>query len=236
MDNRYQERREEIEAMFIPSNREPSEPENFLSPSNNFELSVEAYSRGPSTWEYSRGRVRRIADGKETADIKRNIGHFFHSWVQHSNGHEYLICGEDYQGQTVVNLTTGEKHVFFPDVGYGGGGFCWTAAWQSPDSTLLAVEGCYWACPYEVVFFDFAEPDLLPYKELLRVDGLDTCNGWLDENTFRMTLEIHVRKADSRPYNELSDNEQDEMDENDDLGTYVKRESLVTRAQILEEC
>ena len=177
--------------------------------------------------------MRRIGDDRVLADIKRNYGHFFHSWIQHSNGNEYLICGEDYQGQTVVNLTTGENKVFFPEAGYDGGGFCWAAVWQSPDSTLLAVEGCYWACPYEVVFFDFSKPDFLPYKELLRVDDLDICEGWLDENTFRMTKEIYVRKADNRPYQELSENQQGEIDGNVDLATYVKREELVTREQIL---
>lgn len=233
MNEKYQELRLEIEAMFKPQHLVPNEREELLSPSGNFVLAVDTYSKSAGTWSYSRGLVRRIGDDKVLADIKRNIDHFFHSWVQHSNGSEYLICGEDYQGQTVINLTTGKKNVFFPESGYEGGGFCWTAAWQSPDSTLLAVEGCYWACPYEVVFFDFTKPDSLPYKELLRVDDLDNCEGWLDGNIFRMTQDIHVRKSDNCSYEELSEAEQDEIDKNDDLGTYVKRERLVTREQIL---
>ncbi|QPJ61540.1 MAG: hypothetical protein G3M70_06415 [Candidatus Nitronauta litoralis] len=234
MDKRYQERRLDFEAIFKLSNLQTNERQELISPSGNFQLTIDIYSKGAATWEYSRGLVRRTGDNNVVADIKRNIDHFFHAWVQHSNGSEYLICGEDYQGQTVVNLTKGQKKDFFPESGYNGEGFCWVNAWQSPDSTLLAVEGCYWGCPYEVVFFDFKDPDLLPYKELLRVDDLDNSEGWINNDTFRMTQEVHVRAADKRPYKQLSEKEQDEMDENDELASYEKREVIVTREQILQ--
>lgn len=97
------------------------------------------------------------------------------------------------------------------------------------------MEGCFWACPYEVVFFDFTEPELLPYKEFLRADDLGRCHGWLDKDTFRMTQEIHVRKSDNRPYRELSENERAEIDKDYRLGAKVEREVLVTREQILRD-
>lgn len=128
MDKKYQERRVDIEAMFEPSHCHPNERRVIVSPSGNFRLTVDTYSRGPGTWSYSRGRVQRIRDGKEIADIKRNIGHFFHLWVEHSNGIEYLICGEDYQGQTIVNLTSGKENIYFSEAGYEGIAFCWADA------------------------------------------------------------------------------------------------------------
>ncbi len=234
MDKKYQERRKEFEAKFKPDNLKPDGRKELVSPSGNFQLTIDTYSRGADKWDYSRGRVRRTGDDTVLADIKRNDGRFFHSWVQHSNGHEYLICGEDYQGQTVVNLNTGQRNDFFPESGYTGGGFIWTGALPSPDSTLLAVDGCYWAHPYEVVFFDFTEPDSLPYKELFRVSDLDECEGWIDNNTFRMTQEIYSRKADKVPYDELSEKEQKEIDDNENLALYEYPEVLVTREQILQ--
>lgn len=146
-----------------------------------------------------------------------------------------MLCGEDYQGQTIINLTKGDTYTDFPESGHEGFGFCWTAAFPSPDSTIVAVDGCYWACPYEIVFFDFTKPEDLPYKEYLRVGDLVGCDGWLDNNSFRLTREIQIRKADGRPYDELSEAEQDELDQNDELGEYVEKEVIVTREQILRE-
>jgi len=145
-----------------------------------------------------------------------------------------LLCGEDYQGQTIVNLNSGETYNFFPESGHEGFGFCWTGVFPSPDSTVIAVDGCYWACPYEFVFFDFTQPEKLPYSEYLRVGDQISSDGWLDNDRFRLTREIQVRKSDGRPYDDLSDAEQDELDENDELSEYVKRELIVTREEILK--
>ncbi len=234
MERDYSHWRREIESRFARRNRNKSKREEIVSPSGNFRLTIDTYSTGPNTWTYTRGRVRRVGSRKVIADVKRNYGHFWYSWVQHSNGNEYLLCGEDYQGQTVINLTRETISNFFPDSGYDGHGFCWTAAYPSPDSTIIAVDGCYWACPYEVVFFDFSNPDELPYREYLRISDLMDCHGWLDASRFKLTREIEIRKADGRPYEELSEAEQDELDENADLTEHIQQEVIVTREQILK--
>ena len=36
--------------------------------------------------------------------------------------------------------------------------FIWTDVHYDPESNLLAVSGCYWACPYSVIVLDFSEP------------------------------------------------------------------------------
>lgn len=233
MEKDYSGRRRHIESQFKWHRRDRQKTRQSVSPSGNFELTIDTYSTGKTTWPYTRGIVRRARGGKVVADVKRNFSHFWHSWVQHANGNEYLLCGEDYQGQTIINLTTGDTQSYFPESGYGGGGFCWTAAYSSPDSTIVAVDGCYWACPYEIVFFDFANPEVLPYREYLRVGDIVDCAGWLDNDRFKLTREIQVRKSDGRPYEELSEPEQDELDEHDELGEYIKKEVIVTREEIL---
>jgi hypothetical protein len=233
MDNDYSQRRFEIESRFKWYRRDRQKTETSVSPSGNFQLAIDTYTTGENTWAYTRGRVYRAGGGKAIADVKRNYSHFWYSWIQHSNGNEYLLCGEDYQGQTIINLTRGDTCTYFPESGYEGRGFCWTAAFPSPDSTIVAVDGCYWACPYEIVFFDFSDPENLPYKEYLRVGDLFECDGWLDNDHFRLIREIQVRKEDGRPYNELSESEREELDSNEELTNFVEKELFVTREEIL---
>ena len=234
MERDYLHRRQEIESRFKWYHRDKSEREELVSPSGKFRLTIDSYSTGKNTWAYTRGRVRRVGSRKVIADVKRNYSHFWYSWIHHSNGNEYLLCGEDYQGQTIINLTRGTTNTFFPDSGHEGHGFCWTAAYASPDSKIIAVDGCYWACPYETVFFDFSNPDELPYREYLRVSDQIGCDGWLDDDNFKLTREIEVRKADGRPYEDLADDEQDELDENSDLSEHIEQDVIVTRQQILQ--
>lgn len=220
MDERYGEGRKRIEHFFIPENRVADSRELVVSPSGHYELEIWQYSTGPNTWKYSRGIVMRISDHKVVADVKRNFGHFWHAWVEHANGNEYLLCGEDYQGYSIVNLTKETYDVFFPESGYKGFGFCWGAVYPSPDSVVLAVDGCYWACPYDLVLYDFRNPEQLPYQELARVEGLNECVGWLDNDTFVLKREIEFRKSDGVPYEELTEAEKETLDNNQALVGY----------------
>lgn len=169
MDLKYIENRKAFEAHFSTYTEIEDSREEFLSPSSLYKLQVSAYGPGQQpAWRYSRGVVSRQSDGHIIADVKRNIGHFWHAWVEHPNGNEYLLCGEDYQGYSVVNLSSTSYQTYFPEEGHKGFGFCWTAVYPSPDKLTLAINGCYWGGPTEIVFYDFRTPDFLPYKELGR--------------------------------------------------------------------
>lgn len=220
MDKKYEEYRKKIEQYFLDRNLVEGSIEKFCSPSGRYELTTEEYTTRKNAWSYTRGIVKEVSAGKIIADVKRNYSHFWHSWVQHSNGCEYLLCGEDYQGQTIINLTKGAVVNYFPKNGHNGAGFCWVDAHASPDSDFLAVEGCIWACPFEIVFFDFTEPDKLPYRELGRVDSLEKVSGWQGSNIFRLTREIEVRKSDGVPYDQLTNDEQDALDDGKEKSEY----------------
>jgi hypothetical protein len=125
---------------------------------------------------------------------------------------------------TLINLTTSMSNVYFPDVGYKGVGFCWAAVYVSPDRLMLAVDGCYWACPYEVVFYDFRHPEQLPLPELARVGSLEACQGWIDNETFVLTHEVEIRKSDGARYDSLSLEEQSFLDNDYSLVDYRKEE------------
>jgi hypothetical protein len=232
MDSRYQEIRQRIEDIFGKSTRIDGDTSIVMSPSGKFQLEIAKYSTGPHTWSYSRGIVTRVSDSKPLADVKRNYGHFWYCWIEHPNGKEYLLCGEDYQGYCAVNLTDELYHVYFPEDGYRGIGFCWTAVYPSPDKLTLAVDGCYWACPYDLVFYDFQTPDALPYQEIGRCDNITECEGWKDNETFALKREIEVRASDGKEYNSLSEDEQAELDADSSLASYridrmeIRRPSL----------
>ncbi len=202
----YLERRKDIESHFGEASLSRCQPiERVFLGSKKYELEITHYNTGNGCWDYTRGIVRRLSYGERfpvdeiIADVKRNYASFWHSYIDHHpNGNDYLLCGEDYQGQTVVNLTKGETIVHFPEGGYDGVGFCWADAIPSPDFKLLAVVGCYWACPYDLVLFDFSEPEMVPYTEIGWYEGrFYSFKGWKDNETLSCTTLVDNGDDDS---------------------------------------
>lgn len=145
-----------VEAYFIPENRSPNSAE-FLSPSGNYRIVKTNYGTRPGSWSYTLGEVFQ---GKNLiTSVMRNYSSMDHTWIEdHPSGHDLLVTGEDYQGQTVIELDTGRRRDFLPEAAKKGFGFCWTGAVPSPDKTLLIVDGCIWAGPYEYRVYDFSNP------------------------------------------------------------------------------
>lgn len=171
------------EMALVPENRQTT-----VSPSGRYFLVMDIYSSGPRAWEYSRATVLNRESGKAIADIVRNYGMFWYAWVQNHTG-EYLLCGEDYQGYNVIDLTRGENYLSFPEEAFEGGGFCWAAVHPSPSGNYIAVEGCYWACPYELRVFDFRDPHIIPLPQLFRAEELEVFGGWVGDSEFTFTVE-----------------------------------------------
>jgi hypothetical protein len=220
IDETYLEIRKQVEQFFIPENLKPDSGKVDISPLGKFQIEISQYATLPNRWDYSRGVVIDRASRKVIADIKRNHTHFWHTWVQHLNGSEYLLCAEDYQGYSIINLNSQKQHIYFPEAGYEGTGFCWTKVYPSPDGLVLAVDGCYWACPYELVILDFRNPEMLPYPERVRFEMLVDCDGWIDNHTFMFKHEVEVRKSDGTPYLLLSKQEQEIFDKDPSLADY----------------
>ena len=184
------------EDFFVPENL-TGEPRVELSPSEKYLLVIMKYETKAGCWRYSRGLVQEnTEEGKVIADVKRNYSSFPFGWIEdHPNGNDYLFCGEDYQGQTIIELNTGERIDFLPDRAQLGAGFCMVDYHPNPSKTILAVEGCYWACPYEVKFFDFTDPmswNLEPkYKQPGSNNG-DRFFGWISEDIAHIGDELEL--------------------------------------------
>lgn len=164
LNPKYRKKRRQIEKFFRKNGKVIHE-EYF----DEYRLVIEQHYTRLNCCSFTRGLVYK--DGRIIADIKRNYAVFPGTFIRHSNGNRYLVCGEDYQGYTVVNMTLEKTHTYVPKEAEKGAGFCWASHKYNKDNNTLDVEGCYWAFPYEVVTYDFGDPDTLPYKELSRRDA-----------------------------------------------------------------
>ena len=162
-----------IDAYFAPENLHPNSTQEHLSPSGKYKVTTTGYGTRAGSWNYTRGEVSRVSDGAILADVKRNYHSLPMCWVEdHPNGHDYLVTGENYQGQTVIELDTGKRR---DDLSIGadkGHGFCWVIVTTSTDKNVLIVNGCIWACPYEYRFHDFTDP-MNGWPEITTDSGFD---------------------------------------------------------------
>lgn len=81
----------------------------------------------------------------------------------HSNGMHYIVFRIDLYGYGVYELESGKELYYIPSEAYPDNGdidetFIWTDADYDPNSNLLAVCGCYWACPTSTIIVDFSNP------------------------------------------------------------------------------
>jgi hypothetical protein len=159
-EDKHLVKRDKIEKFFIPENALPGVRED-VSPSGRWKLVVTSYKTTPGAWSYTRGEVYDTTTGAKVADVRRNYSCFWSLWAEdHAvTGDDYLLCGEDYQGYTVVNLTRGVQRSYIPDEAFEGHGWCPADGEVVGHGTMLKLEGCYWACPYNYRILDFSSPD-----------------------------------------------------------------------------
>lgn len=161
------------DAVFDPENEVPGSRREVLSPSGRYSLSVACFRSKTGGWSYSQGRVFASGTNDPIAVVNRNYGAFPSTFVEkHPNGHDYLVCGEDYQGQTVVELDSHRRLDSLPEEAEEGHAFCWADAEFDAAAQMLVVCGCYWACPYEFRFYDFSDP-MAGWPEIESTEGAE---------------------------------------------------------------
>jgi len=203
-----------------------------MSPSGRWRLEIKGYPHPePGYWSYSQGKVFRAVSDEVVAEVRRNYGSFPSYWLEdHPTGKDYLICGTNYQGQTVVCLNTGEVAHWIPEAARHGWGFIIVAYNPNPDKTLLAVGGCIWASNYETRIYDISQPMKLPWPELYTTE-LDTFVAWRDNTHCEISGKIEVYKKpgsrlDGLTYQQIynigvDDEEMDGMEEKTERRTLV---------------
>lgn len=155
------------------------EPEIVTSPNGKWTLEIHSKETKPGCWNHTTGVVKRHQ--YVIAEVNRNYSSFPYLFIEdHGLGthpmdsHDYLVCGADYQGQTVIDLCCMERKDFLPDEAEEGFGFCWVSYEFNADQQILTVDGCVWACPYEYRFYDFSDPmEGWPQLEMEECIGAD---------------------------------------------------------------
>lgn len=199
-----------------------------LSPSGRYKLVVTSYSTGEKTWNYTEGKVYRQDSDTPIGSIRRNYSRFPYLFVEdHADGHDYLIGGEEYQGQTILQLTTGEKRNLLPEEAKQGHGFCWASYEYNTDTKILMVDGCHWACPYEYRFFDFADP--MNGWPRLEYEGMgEDPDNWVDADDKKPTFEADGTIITYKTKYGSPDDE-DDYSEEDDHGNKRPQRVVATR-------
>lgn len=146
-------------SFFDPANAKSENQEIFQSDSGHYRLVVTPFETSKGSWNYTQGLIYRNDSNQLISEVQRNYSSFPYTFIEdHPNGHSYLVCGADYQGQTVIELDTGKRKDHTPKAAEIGAGFCWVDAKFIKSECLLVVSGCVWACPYEHRFYDFSDP------------------------------------------------------------------------------
>lgn len=148
-----------IKDYFKPENADLKHRREHLSPSGRYRLVITTYATKPGSWGVTQGIVYEVGDDAPIAEVQRNYSSFPFLFIEnHQSVHPYLVCGADYQGQSVIELDTGRRRELLPEEAKKGHGFCWSSYVYEPSAQMLVVEGCYWAAPYEFRFYDFSDP------------------------------------------------------------------------------
>jgi hypothetical protein len=158
--NEIQKVRETIERGLISARLCPGARTDELSPCGRYRLEIEEYATVDRAG-IAVAVVHRTEDGREVATVKRNYDQCFYGWVSRE-GHDYLLFPEDFEGQTVIDLTDGRVAGFSSS----DDPFIWAEFHLSPDQSKLAVVGCYWGGPYQVTVYDFRQPLDLPLPKM----------------------------------------------------------------------
>lgn len=106
------------------------------------------YTFGKYTVEIDDTSIRiQPGDYSITTTAIRNKPKFFQQQSM-----EWVYFHTGYSTQHFINLVTGASYTTGTP-----GGFCWADTAVSPDGMTIAVNGCYWACNYEIKFFDLSQ-------------------------------------------------------------------------------
>lgn len=143
---------------FVPENEIIDSTKEHISPSGNYKLVVSSFKTGANSWNYTQGKVYKVGSDEPIAVIQRNYSSFPFLFIENHPKGEFLLCGKDYQGQTIIELTTGNVKDCMSNGSDKGVGFCWASYEYNPQYNILVVDGCIWACPYEYRLFDFSDP------------------------------------------------------------------------------
>lgn len=200
----YTKKRRNIEERWKGSTPLMDQVETHTSPSGKYTLKITPCVFDlHRNWLYTVGDVftKSIGGEIQLAQIVRDHHVFPFMFCEgHTDGNDYLLCGEDYQGLTVIRLNTGERVDYIEKEAESNQGFSWSDCQISPDKTRIAMKGGYWAQGSEVHIRDFRNPFSVPYvrvgKDFVRYH--DKLIGWQGNDHILVEREQEYRTSDGK--------------------------------------
>lgn len=191
-DNLIQDIRAEILRHFDDKAMLADTEETHFWPDNKYCFTSNYYRQtdGHRNWNVSKIQIFQTATKEKILEFIRNDDSLFHGWLTVDNKC-YLLLSEDLEGKSIFDFTSRK----FYSYSFEDDKFIWCEYYPSPDEKRLAIVGCYWACPYEIVVFDTSEPTCYPYKELYRQDTFQEKIEWIDNKTLNITDGNNVSKT-----------------------------------------
>jgi len=155
----YQSKREEgIAALIRPENLTNVE---HTKEENGYSRTITSYEAYHSGYNLSYSHYKVFApDGSAAHEYICEYGSsFFCKPITHSNDREYLVYKENLYGYSVLDIKSKEAFRYIPAASWKGGEtFIATGISYNPANDIVAVEGCYWACPAGVFLLEIKDP------------------------------------------------------------------------------
>lgn len=160
----YQAYRQECAFVFSEEHRS-SLPGKTELLSEGYSVRTDYYT-GQGRYQLHAARHRLLDSGGQvvyTWDNFNDDGEFYRLFP-HANGNHYLVFREDLYGYSVLEVETGRTMHYIPEKSWpldgrqGKETFIWTGVAYDAATSLLAVWGCYWACPNGTLLLDFSDP------------------------------------------------------------------------------
>ena len=237
----YKTKRRDVEDRITEGELLANKRKQYESPEKKYVLSITpvAFREDGRYWAYTIGKVYKKTKnktGKLVVTIHRNSEKFPFAFFEGLDGKDYFICGEDYQGQTIVCLNNGDRVDFIGEKAKRNMEFCWQKFHLSPNKKIIAVEGHSRNKPSEVAeyrgvrFFNFEEKMELPYQEFgNRISfHYDNAIGWEDDSHFLISVVEDRRKDDLMKVRDLPKEERMECYEDNNFG----RRNIVYRVPV----
>lgn len=160
----YQAYRQECAFVFSEEHRS-SLPGKTELLSEGYSVRTDYYT-GQGRYQLHAARHRLLDSGGQVVYTWDNINDDgeFYQLIPHANGNHYLVFREDLYGYSVLEVETGRTMHYIPEKSWpldgrqGKETFIWTNVAYDAATSLLAVWGCYWACPNGTLLLDFSDP------------------------------------------------------------------------------
>lgn len=189
----YEERRSKVIQAVSLGKPLKGKKENRASPSGKYKLELLPYSvkdmRCPF---YSVVEIIRSSDGDRMGKIIRNEADFPFLFIEDLDGKDYLLCAEDYQGFTLINITEGKKYDYIAEKSKRDLAMRITDFYITPNRKCLAIEGYTKHKPSDIIemdeihFYKIADLTKFPYQEVDKriTFAYDKVIGWESDERF----------------------------------------------------